>query len=281
MTLIRLQHAAFAAALAVQAGVLPSLAAGGEGEKPAPEKPAGAVEPLPLTSLFGTGSFFDVHRSLNDSFSSFMNLFAPMHSLMPTAGTSLSLSLPADEEDKRCYISVKMGKGVHADGVKVGLQTSGHRVVVAYSAQEMKEDSDPEKGSSRSTSSVQMTSSLGLPEKCMATTAVLLSSSGGYLLDSKNDGDREALIVFPSNALLSDYIEEKKLPENVVALLEAGDKQALDELPVLQRCMAAGFTEDDCGKLGGKPNVVSVASFEGAGNVVPIPRYDVSLDLLN
>ncbi|KAL8443033.1 hypothetical protein Emag_006139 [Eimeria magna] len=277
MTLIRLQHAAFAAALAVQAA--PSLAAGGEVENATPEKPAGAADSLPLANFFGAGPLFDMG---NDSFSSFLNLFAPMQSFLPAVGSSLSLSLPTEEDDKRCYVGVNMGQGVNAEGVRIGLQTSGRRISVAYSAQTVSEKKDPKKGSSRSTSSVQMSSSLGLPERCIATTAVLLTSSGGYLLDSKEDGDRHATIVFPSSELLAEYIEQGKLPNNVVALLEAGNKEALDELSSLQRCMAAGFTEDDCEKLGGKkPDVVSVAPFESSDNVVPIPRYDVPLELLN
>ncbi|KAL8436622.1 hypothetical protein ACSSS7_001552 [Eimeria intestinalis] len=283
MTFIRLQYAAFAAALAVQTGVLPSLAAEGEGGDLSAAKPADTVASMPFSGFFGTGSLFDVQRSLNDPFGSLLSFFGPMQSFMPGVGDSLSLSLLGDgEQEKKCYIEVKMGPGVQADDVKIGLATSGGSVTVAYSAQSMKEDNDPQKGSSRSASSFQVTSSVGLPERCLATPAVLLSSSGGYLLGSEEEGGgRRARIVFPSGPLLSEYIEGKKLPVNVLQLLETGDKQGLDELPPLQRCMAAGFTEGDCEKLGRKkPDVVSVAPFDGPGNVVPIPLYDAPLELL-
>ncbi|KAL8271516.1 hypothetical protein Esti_004551 [Eimeria stiedai] len=285
----RLRYASLAAALAVQAGVagvVPSLAAGGEGEKPTQEDQVGAVEPSPVHSLFSTGPFFDMENSFASSFSSFMNLFAPMQSLMPSVVTSLSLSLPMEEGDKSCYIDVKIGEGVRAEGVKFGLQTSGRRVTVAYSSESVKEESDPEKGTRWVSSPGEAHDVL---RDALAAEAFgwggkrwrQLAALARNLIIVKDGGERHALIVLPSSELLGKYIEDDKLSGNVLTLLSVGDKQALDELPPLQRCMSAGFTEEDCGKLGGmKPDVVSVASFDGPGNVVPIPLYDVSLDRL-
>ncbi|KAL8424444.1 hypothetical protein Efla_001046 [Eimeria flavescens] len=279
MPLNRLQCAC-AAALAVQVGVLFSFAS--EENKNAAVSAMQGFGSFP--AFMGSGSFLDFERSFAESLNAFMNAFGPMPGMMPSGGPSLSLSLSNDEEGKSCHVDILMADSLQPDEVKVGLHTSGGRVTVAYNAQAIKEQNDPEKGSSRSSSTVQLSSSLSLPERCLATTTVLLTSSAGYLLESKNSGEHQpvrGLIVFPSKELLASHVEMNLLPEDIVAVVESGDKQRLDELSPLQRCLVAGFTEAECAKLRNKkPDVVSVTPFVGATDVVPIPRYDADLEML-
>lgn len=125
--------------------------------------------------------------------------------------------------------------------------------------------------------SVHVSSALGLPERCVATAGALMSGYGGYLLDGEGSA---GLVVLPSLALLKESVEKGDLPEGVVDAVKTGDQHKLQELSETQQCLVAGFTAEQCVQLGGKkPSVAFVPPSEGAQ--LPVPRLDVSLDVLS
>ena len=95
------------------------------------------------------------------------------------------------------------------------------------------------------------------------------------------DGEGSAgLVVLPSLALLKESVEKGDLPEGVVDAVKTGDQHKLQELSETQQCLVAGFTAEQCVQLGGKkPSVAFVPPSEGAQ--LPVPRLDVSLDVLS
>lgn len=125
--------------------------------------------------------------------------------------------------------------------------------------------------------SVHVSSSIQLPERCIGTAGVVISGLAGYMLDGS---ETEGLVVLPSSALLGECVEKGELPEDVYRAVTDGDQHAMGLLSEEQRCLAAGFTHIQCNKLGGKkPSVAIVPPAEGP--YMPVPRLDVSLDVLN
>lgn len=89
----------------------------------------------------------------------------------------------------------------------------------------------------------------------------------------------EAMVVFPSSVLLSEGVEKGLLPDNIAESVSRGDQRSIKDLTASQQCLAAGFTEEQCDKLGNnKPQVSLVKPTEGG--YVPVPRFDAELDLL-
>lgn len=236
---------------------------------------------LGLPRFINRDFFFNLDSMLQESMSSFVNLLGAQRTMLPVAGSSLSLSLVKDDL-KSCRVKIAMGSAVRASGLKVGLHTGGRRVNVTFHMKDTHEQHDPEKGDSHSSSTVHMSSTLMLPEECIATPAALLSNLVGYLVDSATATKHNCgMIVFPSKPLLQEYAEKKLLPENIIEAIEKGDMRELGELSPPQLCLAAGFTLSECEKLGNKkPDVVSVAALDSPDSM-PIPLYDASLEILD
>lgn len=234
-----------------------------------------------LPGFISRDFFFNLDNMLQESMSSFMNLLSAQRTMLPVAGSSLSLSLVKDDL-KSCRVNITMGSAVRASGLKVGLHTGGRRVNVTFHMEDTHEEHDPEKGDSHSSSTVHMSSALMLPEKCIATPAALLSNLVGYLVDSATAAKHSrGMIIFPSKPLLQEYTEKKLLPGNIIEVIEKGDQRELGELSPPQLCLAAGFTSSECEKLGNKkPDAISVAALDIPDSMT-IPLYDASLEILD
>lgn len=125
--------------------------------------------------------------------------------------------------------------------------------------------------------SFHVRSTVHLPERCIATPGVLLASLAGYMVSSSGS---EAMVVFPSTVLLNEGVEKGLLPENIAESVTRGDQRSIKDLTSAQQCLAAGFTVEQCSKLGEtKPQVSLVKPTDGG--YVPVPRFDVELDVLN
>lgn len=274
---LRIHFIAAAAILAVQLTLPPSTASTTSGSDSSNVLP----DALSLHSLFGNNSPFDGDMSLLRSMSSLLGLLSPMRSMSPAGGASVSLSL-SEGDLKSCRVKIIMGSSVSANGLKLGLNVGQRRVSVAYHQERTQEEHDPEKGDRRSSSSFHSSSSLLLPTKCIATSSVLLSNLAGYMLDNEAATEQHrGLIVFPSAPLLQEYIELGLLPESIISTLYSEDHSLLGDLTPAQLCLAAGFTTVDCNKLGNKkPDVTSVTPVD-SGDLIPIPLYNASLQLLD
>lgn len=274
MAPLRMRIAAIAAAVVVQNGIFTSKAAGLENNENT--DPFGNLMPS-FSNFFGSDLFKNAQKMMEEMNKSFG--FLQMKGM--TAGTGASLSLSFDEtEPNSCQLNIDVGGSLSANGLSIGV-TGGRRVDVVYHKEETHDEHDEKKGDSHSSKTVHSSSSLTLPEKCMSSSSVLLSSLAGILVSDAPDRKHAGLIVFPSSLLLEQYITEGLLPETVVDMIQKGDQQRLAELTPLQLCLAAGFTKEQCEKLGNKkPGVSSVVPFSNP-NGIPVPRYDADLQLLD
>lgn len=272
----RIQFAAVAAVLAVQLGLPPSTA-----NETANEGFDALADAFSAPSFPSNDSLWDFEVPLMRSMSSLLSLLSPMRSMSPAGGVSVSLSLSGDDP-KGCRVKINMGRAVPVNRLKLGLHAGQRRITVTYHEEQTKEEHDPEKGDSRSSRSFHSSSSVVLPEKCIATASVLLSNLAGYMLDTEGATEqRRGLIIFPSRPLLQEYIELGLLPESILDTIDSGDHRLLGDLTPEQLCLASGFTTEDCKKLGNKkPDVASVTPSDSPDSI-PIPLYDASLQQLD
>ncbi|CDJ32621.1 GRA9 protein, putative [Eimeria mitis] len=316
MAPLRVQVAAFAAVVAVQLNMSGSFA-NGEATNNNPEGQAPVVR-SPFASFFDGSALSDLDRMLQGTFTSMFSGFGGLEGMFRAETSPLSLSLREGDE-KACQILVKGGSaGGLASGVKLGLDLPRRALHVTFQQEEHKKSEEGEKKRSFLSQSVRMASSMVLPERCIATAGVLMSGFGGLMLNTE---ESEGLVVLPSQVLLKEAIESGALPETVVEAVENGDQVALKELTDPQQCLAAGFTAEQCSKMGDKKPSVAMAVENGdqvalkeltdpqqclaagftaeqclkmgdkkpavamvasaEGPHMPVPRLDVALDVLN
>ncbi|CDJ46861.1 GRA9 protein, putative [Eimeria brunetti] len=275
MAPLRVQVAAFAAMVAVQLNISGSFA-GNEAEKPSPQGNESAVG-LQFPNFFGDGSLAELDKMLQHSFASLLGGFGSFEHMFRTESAPFSLILP-DGDDPTCQIKIKGGStGRLANGMKLGIDTSTRTLHASFHHEESQRNEDGEKKRSFLSQTVHLSSTLGLPERCLATPGVLMSGFGGMLMNS--DGS-EGLVVLPSTTLIEETMKEGALPEETLQALQNGDQHFLSELQETQQCLVAGFTAAQCAKLGGaKPTVAFVPP--ASGSQLPVPRFDVSLEALN
>lgn len=129
-----------------------------------------------------------------------------------------------------------------------------------------------------------MESTWMLPERCLAASSSMRMGYGGYLLSAPGSrgpgGSLTGLIVLPSTNLIEEYEKQGKLPPGVFEALEQHNNKFLEELTDQQRCLAAGFTEQQCEKLGNKlPKLTQ--KYIDVGRWWPVSRYDASPEQIN
>lgn len=276
MAPLRVQVAAFAAMVAVQLNISGSFASNEAANRTAADndKP---LSTSPFPSLFGGSALGDLDKMLQSSFSSFFGGFGALEGMFRSESSPLSLSLVEGDNDS-CQIRIRGGsEGGLAKGVKVGIDTARHVLQASFHHEERQRSEDGEQRRSFLSQAVHVSTSLALPERCIGSAGALMLGYGGYMVSS--DGSN-GLVILPSSVSLEQAAERGEMPKGVAEAIARGDQQAVGELSDMQQCLAAGFTTDQCLKLGGKkPGVALVDSAEGGQ--IPVPRLDVSLDVLN
>lgn len=222
----------------------------------------------------------DPLSDFTDRFQRSMTSFMDMLSLNPfrtdplLQEISVALSLPSEDE-KSCQLSVVMGSAVHPNAVKVGLKIAERLLSVSYQKEERSVQHDTEKGDRSASRSVKTSSAMALPDRCIATSAVVDSKLAGYILERSDAGEYRGLVVFPSRDLLEEFVEAGKLPEDVVEAVQRGDNERLGRLTGIQQCLAAGFMEAQCERLQSRPRVAPEQPTGTDSGAVPIPLYDI------
>lgn len=262
--------ASVAAILVVQQGLNPSTAA-----EPSAENELSVQELAKDVSsnFFGDG-FLAKANKLEDLMISLMDLpELNTNILVPTpANAQIHISLP-NANEKNCQVAISMSNTIEATDIQVGLESGSNNLVVKYKKKAEHNKKDEKKGEIHFAGQVSVTQSVLLPENCLA-----IADFGGYLVDEEK---HRALVVFPEVGQLKEHVGEGRLPEAIVEMLENGDEEQLSSLSPEQLCLAAGFTTEQCGKLGNKrPVILSVAFFNGE-DLVPVGLYEGSLQQLD
>lgn len=229
-------------------------------------------------SLQLSDTLSDFTERFHKSMASFMNLLSlnPFRTDPSLQEISIALSFPPEDE-KSCQLSVVMGSAVHPSGVSVGLKIEDRLLTVSYQKEERSVEHDTDKGDRSASRSVKASSTMGLPERCIVTSAVVDSNLAGYILEKSDAGESRARVVFPSYPLLEELVEAGKLPEDIVGAVERGDNERLARLTGMQQCLAAGFMEAQCERLQGRPKVAPEQPTGADSDSVRIPLYDTGL----
>lgn len=270
MAPLQFRFASVAAVLAVQLGFNPTTA----GESPAEnELSVQQFASNVFSSFFGDGFLASANHFEDVMNSLFGTPELNVDMAVPTRGnTQISLSLP-NADEKSCQVAVTMGSRIRAKDIKVGLESGSHHLFVKYWEEVKHDEKDEKKGEVHFTSHVNVTQSVQLPANCLA-----VAEFGGYMVDEENN---QALIVFPAIQTLEEHASAGKLPEGIVEMLENEDEKKLSELTPEQLCLVAGFTIEQCEKLGNKrPVILSVPNFDGE-KITPVGLYEGSLQQLD
>lgn len=255
MAASRVRAAAVAAVFAVQTCFSPSSASGG---------------------FLGMGPSFPNFFN-SDVFREAESMFAALDGSTDRAA-SILLSFNT-AEPKSCQVFVDVSGSLSPKDLSIGVSPR-RRVDVVYHTEQSRDESDPQKGERHSVKKIHASSSLLLPEKCMTSSAVLLSNLAGYMVSEAENRKHGGLLVFPSTELLAENIKEGLLPETVMDMIQLGDQMRLSQLSPPQLCLVAGFSKEQCHKLGGKkPGVASIIPVEDESSI-PVPRYDIDLAVL-
>lgn len=238
--------------------------------------PSLAGDVVKNNSLQLSDSLSDFTDRFQRSMMSFMNLLSlnPFRTDPLLQEISIALSFPPEDE-KSCQVSLVMGSAVHPKALSVGLKVAERLLTVTYQKEERSVQHDTEEGDRSSSRSVKTSSAVALPERCIATNAVVDSNLAGYILERNDAGDFRGLVVLPSRDLLEELVEAGKLPEDTVDAVQRGDNERLGRLTGKQQCLAAGFKEAQCETLQGRPNVAPEQPTGTDPSLVPIPLYDI------
>lgn len=232
----------------------------------------------------------DWFGSLLGPFTSMLNFFGGG---VEPFGSGLRMQLK-EVDDKSCQLWVS-GPGASSgvgSGFGVFYKPTFNTVSVSFRGEETRQTHDPEKGDRVASRSFSGSSTMGLPERCIASPAVLMSHMCGIVCgasstttstaSSNSDKKSGCVIVFPSRVLLNEYVQQEAMPEGVISLIESGAEAKLEEsLTQQQLCMAMGFTREQCERIGRRPRIDAVPQApDSSASGIPLPLLDVTLDVL-